>query len=102
MSDKKEVVSLIGDMKRDEAIVHLITKEKMTLKDAEAHWKLFGAKKNTTFYAGFYEELEEGAMDDKRFDEIVEAGSQNVKNHKKMYDNIRVLTNAIHATYAEG
>ena len=101
MTSKKEAVSLIGDMDRQSAIKHLLVTHDMDLKDAEAHWKEFGSKKKATFYADYYAELEKGEMSEDRFKKIIAAGTDNVKNHAKMYDNIRVMTNAIHATYAE-
>jgi len=50
------------------------------------------------FAAGFYAELTEKPMSDKRFEEIITGGSSNVQKHKSHYNAIREMANAIHAS----
>jgi len=86
----------IEGMKKGEAMETLI-REGLSFAEAETYWKENGSKASRGFTGDFLVELEREAMDDALFELLIGSQSKNIQNHRKLYDNIRSMANAIWA-----
>lgn len=68
------------------------------IKAANAAWVEARPEAGTGFAATFYAKLAEAKMSDEDFKAIIDAGSNNVQNHRSHYDAIRILANKIWAS----
>ena len=87
----------IENMKKAEAMETLI-REGYSFAEAETFWKENGSKASRGFTGDFLALLEEREMGSEEFDALIESQSKNIQNHKKLYDNIRNMANAIWAS----
>ena len=88
----------LDGMSRDEAIIHLVAKEGMELKDAKLYWKENRPEPKPSFKKMFYAELSNGPMDEKRFEELVEKEGGNVLAHKSAHRMVWEMAQTIWAS----